>query len=88
MYTTDFDVRDCLSVVDGILVKGEAVVIPMALRPPIKRRLHSAHLACDSMLLRARGTVYWPNMASDFKQIADMHETYQQMKPLKNLPEP
>ncbi|KAL9970099.1 hypothetical protein ACROYT_G022422 [Oculina patagonica] len=35
-----FDVRDCLSVVDGILVKGEAVVIPMALRPSIKRRLH------------------------------------------------
>ena len=31
-----FDVRDCLSVVDGILVKGDggdAVVIPLALRP-------------------------------------------------------
>ncbi|KAL9961977.1 hypothetical protein ACROYT_G031026 [Oculina patagonica] len=67
-----FDVRDCLSVVDGILVKGEAVVISMALRPSIKRRLHSAHLGCDSMLRRARGTVYWPNMARDIKQIADI----------------
>ena len=37
-----FDVRDCLSVVDGILVNGEAVVIPMALRPSIKRRVHNA----------------------------------------------
>jgi len=45
-----FDVHDCLSVVDGILVKGEAVVIPMALRPSIKRTLHSAHLGHDSML--------------------------------------
>ena len=27
-----FDVRDCLSVVDGILVKGETVVIPSVLR--------------------------------------------------------
>ena len=53
-----FDVRDCLSVVDGILLKGEVVVIPMA---------HSAHLGRDSMLRRARGTVYWPNMASDIK---------------------
>ena len=44
-----FDVRDCLSDVDRILVKGEAVVIPTALRPSIKRRLHSAHLGCDSM---------------------------------------
>ena len=82
-----FDVRDCLSVVDGILVKGEAVVIPMALRPSIKRRLHSAHLGRDSMLRRARGTVYWPNMASDIKQIADMCETCQEMKP-RNSPEP
>ena len=45
-----FDERDCLSVVDGILVKGEAVVIPSALRESIKRRLHSAHLGRDSML--------------------------------------
>ena len=82
-----FDVRDCLSIVDGILVTGEAVVIPMALRPSIKRRLHSAHLGHDSMLRRARGTVYWPNMASDIKQIADMSETCQEMKP-RNSPEP
>ena len=82
-----FDVRDCLSVVDGILVKGEAVVIPMALRPSIKRGLHSAHLGRESMLHRARGTVYWPNIAGDVKQIADMCETCQEMKP-RNPPEP
>ena len=72
---------------DGILVKREAVVIPQALRPSVKRRLHSAHLGRDSMLRRARGTVYWPNIASDIKQIADMCETCQEMKP-RNPPEP
>ena len=82
-----FDVCDCLSVMDGILVKGEAVVIPTALRPSVKRRLHSAQLGRDSMLRRARGTVYWPNMASNIKQIADMCETCQEMK-LRNPPEP
>ena len=82
-----FDVRDCLSVTDGLLVKGEAVVIPQALRPSIKRRPHSAHLGRDSVLRRARGTVYWLNMASDIKQIADMCETCEEMKP-QNSPEP
>ena len=48
-------------------------MIPMALRPSIKRR--SARLGRDSMLRQARGAVYWPNMASDIKQIADMCET-------------
>ena len=75
----------CISVVDGILVKGEAGVIPMALRPSIKRRLHSAHLGRDGMLLRTRGTVYWPNMASNIKQIADMCEACQEMKPRNSL---
>ncbi|PFX13898.1 Retrovirus-related Pol polyprotein [Stylophora pistillata] len=82
-----FNMQDCLSVVDGILVKGKVVVIPMALRPSIKRRLHSAHLGHDSMLRQARGTVYWPNMTSDIKQIANMCETCQGMKP-RNSPEP
>ena len=48
-----FDVRDCQSVVDVILVRGEAVEISMALRPSIKR-IHSANLGRDSMLRRAR----------------------------------
>ena len=81
-----FDVRDCLSVVDGILVKREAVVIPQALRPSTKRRLHSAHQGRGSMLRQARRTVYWPNIASDIKQIADTCETCHKMKP-QNPPE-
>ena len=82
-----FDVRDCLSIVVKILVKVEAVVIPMALRPSIKRSLHSAHLGRESMLLRARGTVYWPKIAGDIKQIGDMCKTCQEMKQ-RNPPEP
>ena len=39
-----FDIRDTLTVVDGILLKGEAVIIPPALRTSIKKRLHSSHL--------------------------------------------
>ena len=83
-----FDVRDCVSVVDGILVKGEAVVIPMALRPSIKRRIHSALLGRDSMLRRARGKVYWLDMANDIKQTADMYETCQEVKRKPPPPEP
>ena len=65
-------------------MKGEAAVIPMAVRPSIKRRLHSAHLGRDSMLRRARGTVYWPNIAGNIKHIADMCEICHEMKP-RNL---
>ena len=73
--------RDSLSIVDGILVKGEAIVIPSELRASIKKRLHSAHLGCESMKRRARGIVFWPGMAHDIKQLADSCETCQEMKP-------
>ncbi|KAL5017694.1 hypothetical protein ScPMuIL_005222, partial [Solemya velum] len=76
-----YDFRDTLSHVDGILLKGEAVVIPDKLRSSMKARLHSAHLGYDSMLRRARGTIFWPGIASDIRQIADACETCQESKP-------
>ena len=82
-----FDIRDTLTVVDGILLKGEAVIIPTALRASIKKRLHSSHLGCESMLRRARNSVFWPHMPSDIRQMADTCEICQQMKP-KNVQEP
>ena len=39
------------------------------------------------MLRRARGTVFWPGMAGDIKQLADSCETCQEMKP-RNTQEP
>ena len=82
-----FDMRDSLSIVDGILVKGEAIVIPSELRASIKKRLHRAHLACESMKRRPRGIVFWPGMGHDIKQLEDSCETCQEMKP-RNTQEP
>ena len=79
-----FDIRDTLTVVDGILLKGEAVIIPPALRTSIKKRLHSSHLGSESMLRRASDSVFWPHMSSDIKQMADVCEICQQMKPKNN----
>ena len=64
-----YDFREILSVYNDIVVKGEALVIPKSLRSDIKRRLHSAHHGYVSMIRRARGTVFWPNMQSNIIQI-------------------
>ena len=71
-----------------MLVKGEAIIIPSELRASIKKRLHSAHLGCESMRHRARGIVFWPGMAHHvIKQPADSCETCQEIKP-RNTQEP
>ena len=77
-----FDMRDVLSYDSktGILVKGEAMIIPKELRQEMKNRLHAAHLHYDSMMRRARGILFWPGMASEIKQMADACEPCNEMK--------
>ncbi|KAL3892079.1 hypothetical protein ACJMK2_004316 [Sinanodonta woodiana] len=76
-----FSIRDTLSFYDGIILKGEAVLIPKAWRGQIKERLHSAHLGFDSMVRRARGTVFWLGMNQEIRQLADNCERCMERKP-------
>ena len=66
--TSYYSFRDILSQEEGIILKGEAVLIPESMRSVMKTRLHSAHLGYDSMLRTARGTIFWPGMAAEIKQ--------------------
>ena len=52
------DMRDELTCSDGIILKGEAILIPKELRNDMKTRLHRAHLGYDSMMRRARGVIF------------------------------
>ncbi len=60
--------RDELTIQDGIILRGERVVIPMSLRSDIKNRLHAGHLGINSCLRRARELIYWPGMSSEIRQ--------------------
>lgn len=66
-----FSFRDRLTHHDAVLLKVEAVLIPISCRKQIKERLHSVHLGYDSMLRRAYGTVFWLGMNQDIKQLAN-----------------
>ena len=75
------NMRDILSYEDGILLKGEAILIPSALRGDITKRLHSAHMGYNSMIRRARSLVYWPSMSRDIKQVVDTCAPCQELRP-------
>ena len=67
-----FDVRDELSVCDGIVIRGETVVVPKSLRRDMLYRLHYAHSGVVSTLLLARESIYWPGMSAEIKQFIEM----------------
>ena len=50
-------------------------MIPKTLRDITKKRLHSAHLGYDSMMGRARDTIFWPPMSHEIRQVAEKCET-------------
>ena len=67
-----FDVRDELSVCDGIVIKGERVVVRKWRRRDMLYCLHYAHSGVVSTLLLARESIYWPGTSGEIKQSIEM----------------
>lgn len=89
-----FNIRDELSVSDGIIWRGERCVIPGSLRSKIRGRLHSTHMGRNTLLRRAKDVVYWPGMNAELQEelskceICMSHQDKQQKEPLQQYPVP
>jgi len=54
--------RNELSVVNGVLLYNNRIVIPKSLRKEVLDSLHSAHQGVAGMKARARASVFWPGI--------------------------
>ena len=54
-----FDFKEELSIQDGILFKGNRVIVPVALRPHMITQVYSSHLGIESCLNKARDDLFW-----------------------------
>ena len=83
-----YNFRDELSVYDGLVFKGEQLLIPKMMRAKMKERLHSSHIGINGCLRRARECLYWPGMAAEVKEyvsqceVCSKYETRQQKETL------
>lgn len=57
--------KEELSVQNGVLFRGDRVVIPKALRTEMLARVHSSHIGGEACYRQARDTLYWPGMRAD-----------------------
>ena len=60
-----FTYREELTIVDGLLVKGNRIVIPTDMRHDCLETLHVPHLGLQKTLLRACTSVFWPGMTAN-----------------------
>ena len=70
-----FYCHDELTSQDGIIYRGERVVIPAVLRKDMVKRIHSSHLGIEGCLRRARVSLYWPGMDAQIKDYIQSCET-------------
>ena len=76
-----FDVQDTLSHQDGSHFEGRKNSDSTSLRDITKKRPNSEHLGYDSMIRRARDTVFWPAMPEGLHQLDETREACQLHKP-------
>ena len=62
-----FGVRDELTAQEGLIFRGESMVVPNDLRKQMIQHIHSTHIGADRCLRRARESIYWPGMSRDIK---------------------
>lgn len=68
-------VRDEIYVKDGLLYKGEQLIIPEMQRRAYLKRLHAGHLGMDKCIERAKQSVFWPGMVQQIRDLISSCQT-------------
>jgi transposase InsO family protein len=82
-----FAYRDEMTVQDGIVLRGQRIVIPTSLRSTMKLKCHAGHLGINSTLRRARDALFWPGMSHDLREYVETCGVCASM-PVRLTPEP
>ena len=61
--------QEAITVADGLLLKGNHIIIPDKDRPQILKQIHEGHLGIQKCLQRAKATVYWPRLYDELKDL-------------------
>ena len=60
--------RDEISCIDGLLFKGQKLIVPQALRPLMLEKIHESHQRIVKSKQRARDVLFWPGMATQIEE--------------------
>ena len=80
--------RDELSVENGMLLKGERIVILRSMQQNILQQINAGHQGAEKCKLRARSCVFWTSMNTDIDKVVHQCATcqeYQCAQPAETL---
>ena len=71
---------DELSNIDGVIMKGQRVVVPEKMRAQMLNLIHEGHMGIEKCKRRARVTLYWPKMNQDIYDRVSRCDTCQEYR--------
>ena len=75
--TPYFNYREEMTVQDGLIFRGDRVLVPQSLRSEMMKAVHSTHSGIEGCLKRARECIFWPGMSADIKNLISSCEVCQ-----------
>ena len=69
--------RHVMTVEDGIILHGEAVLIPIADRRKMLQLIHEGHMGITKCRLHTKNCIYWPGINKDIQCMVEGCETCQ-----------
>ena len=63
-----WNLRDEISVYDGVLYRSHQVIVPAVLRDEMLQKIHKARQGADSSIRRARESLFWPGMLAAIRE--------------------
>ena len=72
---TYFDYCDELTLQDGIVCRGDRIVIPWGIRLEMKQKVLTGHLGINSCIRGARDVMFWPGMNAEIRTYIESCDT-------------
>ena len=60
--------RDNPSVIDGVVMKGRQIIIPMALKPQVLDQLHTNNMGIEKTKLLTCKSIHWVDINTDIEK--------------------
>lgn len=83
-WTVREDITEC----DGILLKGDQIIIPEIMKSEILTLIHQGHMGIQLCQNRAKSAIFWPGMLREIEEtvgkcsVCQRHRNAQQREPL------
>ena len=75
--------RDEISMYNGVLFKGQRLIIPLSMRENMLAKIHASHLGIDSCINKAKESVYWPGIYDNIKNHVSTCDICQEFAPVQ-----